>query len=274
MEKHIKELVKNKSVIFVGNSVEIMAHKNKDFIDSHDIVVRFGRALEANKKQEESLGSKCDIWITGQFRSHAFKKKIKEFKPGGKFEKTSILVNRSRGNFKVKEFVIEKHICEELIKYGYKQMYTDKEIIDTMKVFDMDVLTSKKRPSTGFLAIAWFVEKIKTYKSLSIIGFDFFAKSTTTRRVGHSAKTGKKEISAHDPHSWHLPIYARPHSAHSHHLEEQFVSWLVRTNQLTWHVLSDLKQNKIKYTGWANNMPMVICSPERTKYYKKRIKVT
>ena len=113
MEKHIKELVKNKSVIFVGNSVEIMAHKNKDFIDSHDIVVRFGRALEANKKQEESLGSKCDIWITGQFRSHAFKKKIKEFKPGGKFEKTSILVNRSRGNFKVKEFVIEKHICEE-----------------------------------------------------------------------------------------------------------------------------------------------------------------
>ena len=48
-------------------------------------------------------------------------------------------------------------------------MYTDKEIIDTMKVYDMDVLTSKQRPSTGFLAIAWFIEKIKTYKSLSII---------------------------------------------------------------------------------------------------------
>ena len=95
-----------------------------------------------------------------------------------------------------------------------------------------------------------------------------------TRRVGHNKQTGKEELSAHDPHSWHLPIYAKPQSAHSHNLEEQFVSWLVRNNKLTWHVLSDLKYSKVKYTGWAKNMPMVICSPTRTKYYKKRINAT
>ena len=52
MAQSIKRLVKDKSIIFVGNSVEIMHHKHADFIDSHDIVVRFGRAMEATPKQE------------------------------------------------------------------------------------------------------------------------------------------------------------------------------------------------------------------------------
>ena len=52
MAQSIKELVRNKSIIFVGNSVEIMHYKHADFIDSHDIVIRFGRAMEATPKQE------------------------------------------------------------------------------------------------------------------------------------------------------------------------------------------------------------------------------
>ena len=56
MAQGIKELVRNKSIIFVGNSVEIMHYKHADFIDSHDIVIRFGRAMEATPKQEESIG--------------------------------------------------------------------------------------------------------------------------------------------------------------------------------------------------------------------------
>ena len=52
MVESIKELVKDKSIIFVGNSVEIMHYEHADFIDSHDIVVRFGRAMEATPKQE------------------------------------------------------------------------------------------------------------------------------------------------------------------------------------------------------------------------------
>ena len=59
MVEHIQEFVKNKSIIFVGNSVEIMHHKHADFIDSHDIVVRFGRAIEATPLQEESIGHRC-----------------------------------------------------------------------------------------------------------------------------------------------------------------------------------------------------------------------
>ena len=43
----IQQFVKNKRVVFVGNSVEIMNHKLASKIDSYDIVVRFGRAMQA-----------------------------------------------------------------------------------------------------------------------------------------------------------------------------------------------------------------------------------
>ena len=36
----IQQFVKDKRIIFVGNSVEIMNHKLADFIDSYDIVVK------------------------------------------------------------------------------------------------------------------------------------------------------------------------------------------------------------------------------------------
>ena len=69
MVQSIKELVKDKRIVFVGNSVEIMNYKLADKINSYDIVVRFGRAMQANKLQEESIGTKVDIWVTGQFRA-------------------------------------------------------------------------------------------------------------------------------------------------------------------------------------------------------------
>ena len=49
MVESIQQFVKDKRIIFVGNSVEIMNHKLAEFIDSYDIVVRFGRAIEANE---------------------------------------------------------------------------------------------------------------------------------------------------------------------------------------------------------------------------------
>ena len=68
----IRKLVKNKSVLFVGNSVEIMNHKLKKFIDGFDIVVKFGAAIQATKEHQEHIGTRADIWITGQFRSPAY----------------------------------------------------------------------------------------------------------------------------------------------------------------------------------------------------------
>ena len=64
----IRKLVKDKSVLFVGNSVEMMNRKLKKFIDGFDIVVKFGAAIEAKEKHQEHIdayGMDNDLRLTG-----------------------------------------------------------------------------------------------------------------------------------------------------------------------------------------------------------------
>ena len=260
MAQSIKRLVKDKSIIFVGNSVEIMHHKHADFIDSHDIVVRFGRAMEATPKQEESIGKKCNIWITGQFRAPIYKTLRKEFE-SGRWKDTKILVNRCRGNLQLKNWSFEDHLPEGM---QYEQMYTDKELINIMESFNRDIKGCKDlRPSAGFISILWFINKVKTYKSISLIGFDFFAKSIKERG------TDKRGITSNcDPHSWHMPIYMKQYSAHDMILEQEYMSFLERKDLFTWHVLSDLSEKDIKYKGWMKGMRPVRSAPKKSKVSK------
>jgi len=256
MVQSVRELVKDKSIIFVGNSVEIMHHKYGDFIDSHDIVVRFGRAMEATPKQEESIGKKCDIWVTGQFRAPVYKTLRKEFE-SGRWKNTKILINRCRGNLQLKNWDFEDHLPEGM---KYEQMYTDQELIDIMKAFNKDILKLQNlRPSAGFITILWFINKVKTYKSISLIGFDFFAKSINERGMD---KQGTE--SNCDPHSWHMPIYMRTHSAHDMDLEQEYMSFLERKGLFTWHVLSDLSETDIEYKGWMKGMRRIRSIPKKT----------
>lgn len=262
----IRDFVKDKSIIFVGNSVEIMHHKHADFIDSHDIVVRFGRAIEANDLQQESIGHRCDIWVTGQFRAPCYNNLREEFE-SGRFKNTKILVNRCRGNLALKDWKIEEHLPKGM---KYTQMYTDQEIIDRMSAFGKDVGTARRtednftlRPSAGFITILWFIEKVRTYKSMSLIGFDFFAKSIKERPTD---KIGTE--SACDPHSWHMPVYMLSHSAHDMDLEQEYMSFLERKGLFTWHVLSDLSETDIKYKGWMKGMKRIKSIPRKTKVSK------
>ena len=256
----IQEFVKDKRIVFVGNSVEIMRHKLADVINSYDIVVRFGRAMQANKLQEESIGTKVDIWVTGQFRAPIYREMKEEFTKG-KFKDVKILINRCRGNLQLKNWILEDHLPEGM---PYTQMYTDKEIIDIMKSFGKDILGCKDlRPSAGFLTILWFIDKVKTYKSLDLIGFDFFAKSIKERTQN---KNGT--VSAADPHSWHLPVYMSPIGAHDSDLEQQYVSMLERRGFLNWRLLSDLKKSTIKYTGWLKGGKRLKSAPKKSKVSK------
>ena len=36
--------------------------------------------------------------------------------------------------------------------------------------------SNEYRPSAGFISLLWFIDKIKTYKNIHLIGFDFFSK--------------------------------------------------------------------------------------------------
>ena len=199
MVESIQQFVKDKRIIFVGNSVEIMNHNLAEFIDEYDIVVRFGRAIEANDLQEKSLGTKCDIWITGQFRAPSYNNVKKEF-TSGKFKNTKVLINRCRGNLKLKDWILEDRLPKDFPEYI--QMYSDNELVNIMKEFDKDLLgVNDYRPSAGFISLIWFINKIKTYKSIDLIGFDFFAKSVDKR-----PKDKRGKVSNCNPHSWHMPV--------------------------------------------------------------------
>ena len=260
MVEGIQEFVKDKRILFVGNSAESIRYGLADFINKFDIVVRFGRAMSATSEQEESIGKRCDIWVTGQFRAPIYNELRKEFE-NGRWKDTEILVNRCRGNLQLKNWVFEEHLPEGM---PYTQMYSDKEIIDIMKAFDKDILGCRDlRPSAGFITILWFVNKIKTYKSLDLIGFDFFAKTVKERRGDK-----KGNFSQCDPHSWHLPVYMKEQSAHDMELEQQYVSFLERKGLLNWHVLSDLTESSIEYTGWMKGEKRIKSAPKRSKVSK------
>ena len=256
----IREFVKDKSVLFVGNSVEIMEHNLAEFIDGFDIVVRFGRAITTNKKQQECVGKKCDIWITGQFRAPEYRKNRKNFETG-KYKNTKILVNRCRGNFVLKDWKLEEHLPD----MPYEFMYSDQEIIDLMKDrFNKDMIDTKEyRPSAGFISLIWFIEKVKTYSSIHLIGFDFFAKQANITPID---KKGFK--SNCKPHSWHLPVYVLNRPAHDSAMEQKYVKNLVKNKLVNWYVLSDLKKEEIKYTGWMKGEKIISSVPRKTKISK------
>lgn len=260
MVEDIQQFVKNKRIVFVGNSVEIMKHKLGKTIDSYDIIVRFGRAISATPEQEKSIGEKCDIWVTGQFRAPEWYKNKNRFEKG-KFKKSKILVNRCRGNLQLKNWEIEKRLPQGML---YTMMYTDEEIIDIMSMFGKDMLSNDLRPSAGFITLLWFLQKVKTYKSIDLIGFDFFAKTVSV--PGLSDKAGR--LSAADPHSWHLPCYAMQKSAHDKNLEQEYVSFLKRKGDINWHLLSDLDTKLLKYDGWMTDEKLIRSAPKYSKVSK------
>tara|TARA_A100001201_G_scaffold7618_3_gene12142 strand:- start:206 stop:991 length:786 start_codon:yes stop_codon:yes gene_type:complete len=256
----IQQFVKNKNILFVGNSVEIMQHKLADVINKYDIVVRFGKAIEANKLHEESIGTKCDIWVTGQFRAPCYNNLREDFETG-RFKNTKILVNRSRGNFRLKDWKIEEHLPEGM---KYSTMYEDDEIINIMRSFNRELFwTDDLRPSAGFITLLWFINEIKTYKSITLIGFDFFSKRINKRPIDKQGRLGMA-----DPHSWHLPCYMREHSAHDSELEKQYVGFLERRGLINWMLLSDLSNEEIKYTDWMKGMRLTKSINKRTKVSK------
>ena len=261
MVESIQQFVKNKRIIFVGNSVEIMNHKLADFIDSYDIVVRFGRAIDAKPLHEESIGTKCDIWITGQFRAPAYNNVEQEFKTG-KFKNTKILINRCRGNLKLKDWILEDRLPKNFPKYT--QMYSDDELVRIMKEFNKDLLgVNDYRPSAGFISLIWFIDKIKTYKSIDLIGFDFFAKSIDKRP--HD-KRGKP--SNCNPHSWHMPVYVLNRPAHDSTMEQSYVCSLQRRGLINWHLLSDLQYGSVPYTDWMSGIKIIKSAPRYSKISK------
>ena len=58
---NLNDFLKNKKVILIGPSESLLKNKNKDFIESFDIIVRVNRGIEPTEKYSEFIGNRTDI---------------------------------------------------------------------------------------------------------------------------------------------------------------------------------------------------------------------
>jgi len=216
MVKDLQRLTKDKRLILVGNSVEILQYQYGDYIESFDTIVRFGRGAPYDYKT--SLGSRTDIWVTGYLRVNA-----------RHFFDCVTLFNRSRIHMNVAP-------STKLPKdFEYIDMFSDEEIIDIHK--KMGVIPNNPvgwRPSQGFMAILFFLLKCEC-KSITLIGFDFFSKKLPF-------KTGQD-----NPSSWHMPVNTQKGGVHSNN-EKELVLDMRNQGLIEWKILSDLEEEILKFT--------------------------
>ena len=247
----IENYVKDKRVIIVGNSVEMMQYEYGDFIDSFDIVVHLGAAISRGTQWYKHLGSRTDIWATGTFRFGAYFDNPDDF-IDGRYKDTMILFNRARTKLLNVDAIVDWE--NQLPQIPRKDMFCDVELINLLDEFKYldgfgDGYRGPKngmRPSGGFLTILYFLRKVQTYKSLDIIGFDFFRKITDVYRRRPGGEIGA------NPFSWFLPMRDAKTGAHPHdkHIEYDVVTQLEKEKKLNWNILSDLNDSVIKYDGW------------------------
>tara|TARA_B100000073_G_scaffold287095_1_gene248904 strand:+ start:887 stop:1723 length:837 start_codon:yes stop_codon:yes gene_type:complete len=244
-----KEYIKNKRILLVGNSVEIMNYRKggklAKFIDDFDgVVVRFGKGLPEIKVQQKAVGKRTDVWVGGTFRLPMLHKEhIRKLLKGSwvLFNKNRMYLNRMV-NTNDKRIIKKCETDPNFINKKFKVMWTDKELINIYREFGyIPNEPESPRPSTGFLTLLWFHRTyFRHYKQLNLIGFDFFAKSADA--VRHEDTYAK-------PFSWHLPVTkgALPHLAS---VERSFALFLEKNMFIRWHKLSDLKEESLKYSNY------------------------
>ena len=209
--------ISGKNIILVGNSVEILEYKYGDVIESYDVIVRFGRGVPT-PDLVQAIGRRTDIWVTGLLRQNYAKFFPKAFK----------LFNRNR------IYIDKKLPKDRLPDYEYMEMFSDKELLEMYKEFGyVDGDKYEKRPSAGFIALLYFTRVANDWKSLTLIGFDFFA------------KTYDYKIGGAKPTSWHKPKALINQHPHNPSKERDYALKLESDSIIKWIKLSNFTTEDI-----------------------------
>ena len=165
----LKEYLKNKKVILIGPSESLLKNKNKDFINSFDVVVRVNRGIEPTDNYAEYIGNKTDILYNCMLEhpdnggvlnvNYFVKKKLKYvvYHPEVNFHGKA--VNKPPKHLsleKVKE-LNSKKIKTEMIDYNFYNSISSQV---------------NCRPNTGYIAIFHLLSY--EIKELYITGFTFY----------------------------------------------------------------------------------------------------
>ncbi len=211
--KYILSILENKNVVLVGNSVEILNYEKGEFIDSHDVVIRMGRGVP-RPRHYEAIGKRTDLWATGFLRAEQMIKRPE-------LKEVPKLLNRTRIN------LLTARSLE--VDAEFHTMFTDNELLDLYEEFGYVNNETLGRPSNGFIVLLWLIKKAWVWKSLTLVGFDFFAKKAPLK------------VGAAYPNSWHLPRNSVDEIPHNVPAEREYALEMSRNGVIKWEILSDLK---------------------------------
>ena len=237
--QYVRDYFADKSVLLMGNSVEVMNHDMAEWIDSHDVVCRCGKGVVINDEIANAIGRKTDVWFTGSLRARSYNQLFHETYLK---DVSLILFSRSTMNYELKV-----EMSSTLRQSGIAHdMYSHEESLQWMRSYgSINGVADSVRPSMGLNAIRYLVEEVETYKKLTIYGFDFFRKYT---------KNPNPDPSNHliSPYSWHLPIASVQVHPHEHEKEVSYVNEWINKGLLEWKIISDLDESRITKTKYGN----------------------
>ena len=201
----LRATVAGKRVLMVGNSTTMFSKKWGDMIDSYDFVVRFGKGIPY-KEYSEYLGTKTDMWFFGTGRAGMWKDwKHAPFKL---FTMAQInIYNPDRH-----EYAVHRDMMDGTI-HAYRDFFiagTSKDAVQASK--DVNGDEPDARISQGTQCIHYFANHIKTYKSIDLVGFDFFGAGFT-----YNYDTTLPRVPKHQPTtSWHMPLVSKAYDENPH----------------------------------------------------------
>lgn len=161
INKKLNDYLKDKSVILVGPSPYLKGLKKGNFIDSHDIVIRFNKGWNISDDLKEDYGSKTNI------RYHCMNEKF-----GGAFEiekmkekGVEILVSQFPENY--------SKFHDDIINFDKKnQNRISKYNFSDLNYFIGICLLINTRPNVGITSIFDLINY--DIKSMHITGLTFF----------------------------------------------------------------------------------------------------
>lgn len=169
--ENFREFCRGKNVLLVGNNLTALERKQAALIDRYDVVVRFGKGIQPGF--EEYIGSKTDVWMTGEFR-----RDMHRLVP----EETVCLYNPS---------FLKK---AEPPEWPHVKMFEPVEA----KAINKEFCKPGERLSAGAFTSLFFKRKVETYATLTYINFDFFQQTAKFTDAKH-------EVDSYAS-SWHLPL--------------------------------------------------------------------
>lgn len=236
-EKFTNRLIgycQDKRVLILGNSVSMFNEKYGDFIDSFDVVVRMGKGYPW-PVFKDYLGSKTDVWALSILRANHYT----DFKDTP-FQVLNIsqisIYDKDRNTTTISKYFYEADF------QLYKDYFLMGNIPQTRFLIRKAYgkVSINERASQGVLTIAYFINIIRSYKELHVLGFDFFEGKVIYEMGGQL-----NEVSSyHMPVPHYKGINSNPHAGLyvKGHPDKDYILKLRDEGAIIFHEMQNLEQ--------------------------------